>query len=412
MFDAPGRLLSFVALYVALPASLVGPPTFLMGFSFPFLQKAAQPDLNRLGRRLGVLLASNIAGAVAGALLTGWILLPVAGTPGALRALAALSMLLSWPLARLVSGTTWRRTAPLGAAALTLAAIAAVPPGDRLWARLHGSTVDATIVAEDGTGLSLLKLDPSGADRRVVVFTNGLGQSEIPFGGVHTELGALPTLLHPSPRAVLIVGLGSGDTAYSAASRPESRVTCVEIVGAQLATLARLAARRDEPAIESLLRHPRITHVVGDGRAHLLRTGARFDVIELDALRPTSAYAGHLYSREFFRLMKDRLTPGGFAVSWAPTARARRTFLAVFPHVLDMDTLLVGSNQPIAVDAAALAERARAARAHFAAAGVDLMALVRPYLSAPGELSGPGDPRGGADLNSDLFPRDEFALPE
>ena len=51
------------------------------------------------------------------------------------------------------------------------------------------------------------------------------------------------------------------------------------------------AARRI-PDSSSVLSDPRITHVNGDGRAFIMRSPRRFDIIEADALRPTSAYAG------------------------------------------------------------------------------------------------------------------------
>ena len=41
----------------------------------------------------------------------------------------------------------------------------------------------------------------------------------------------------------------------------------------------------------TLLADRRIEHVTGDGRIFLMRSGATFDIIEADALRPTSAAA-------------------------------------------------------------------------------------------------------------------------
>ena len=52
-------------------------------------------------------------------------------------------------------------------------------------------------------------------------------------------------------------------------------------------------------------------------------SGAGYDIIEADALRPTSAFAGNLYSVEYFALLRDHLEPGGYAVTWAATERDR-----------------------------------------------------------------------------------------
>jgi hypothetical protein len=119
----------------------------------------------------------------------------------------------------------------------------------------------------------------------------------------------------------------------------------VEIIGAQLTTLRRQSAIQPYPGLTGVLTDPRIDHVIGDGRAFVLRSGPVFDIIEMDALRPTSAYAGNLYSREYFDLLRRRLKPGGFAVTWAPTARTRDTFASVFPHALVFGDIMVGEQR-------------------------------------------------------------------
>ena len=62
---------------------------------------------------------------------------------------------------------------------------------------------------------------------------------------------------------------------------------------------------------------PRVQIAIEDGRNALSQTDERFDIIEADALRPTSAFAGNLYSTEFFGLVADRLRPGGVVRIWS-----------------------------------------------------------------------------------------------
>ena len=68
-------------------------------------------------------------------------------------------------------------------------------------------------------GLSVIEADGRISRGPRVVFVNGMGQSVLPYGDIHTALGALPALVHPNPRDIAIIGLGSGDTVYAAASR-------------------------------------------------------------------------------------------------------------------------------------------------------------------------------------------------
>jgi hypothetical protein len=346
---------SFAILYLVIPALIVGPPTFLMGVSFPFLQRACQSDLQVLGRRVGALLSANISGKRGGDDDHG--LVAAAGVrhrghatdPRRSRRLAGRSVMASIERS-LTPGDDGRRArdhlcGPDGATGRPHAL------GAVTWLRtVRGDR------REDGSGVSVLK--PSQSSRNTAVFVNGIGQSWIPYGGIHTVLGALPALLHPDPQNIVIIGLGSGDTAFAAAGRNETtRLTCVEIIGAQLTTLRRHSAIQPYPGLTRVLTDPRIDHVIGDGRAFVLRSGPVFDIIEMDALRPTSAYAGNLYSREYFDLLRRRLKPGGFAVTWAPTARTRDTFASVFPHALVFGDIMIGSNDPIAFDPAVIKVR-------------------------------------------------------
>ena len=54
-------------------------PTTLMGATLPMLARYAVAEERQIGRRIGLLYAMNTAGAVLGALLTAFVLLPEFG---------------------------------------------------------------------------------------------------------------------------------------------------------------------------------------------------------------------------------------------------------------------------------------------------------------------------------------------
>jgi spermidine synthase len=406
----------FLMLYIALPVALILPPTLLMGASFPLLLKAVQTDLARLGRSIGGLLTANIAGSALGSIVTGWISLAWLGSSGTLRMLVAVGAL--FPVCGLVLSLAkpYRRRAwwYVASVAASVALFVVMPGGASLWAKFHGSTPAFVDVGEDGSGTSVLRTVP-GREPSVVVFANGVGQSWIPYGGIHTVLGALPAFIHPHPRTAAVIGLGSGDTLFGLAGRPElERITCIEIIRPQLDTLNRLLERWRYPGLVAILSDPRIEHVYGDGRLHLRHAPHRYDIIEADALRPTSAYSGLLYSDAYFAVIRDRLTPAGLAVTWSPTPRVHNTFVSVFPHVLSYGDILLGSNQPIAFDAEVIRRRLDdpRVRAYYRRAVVDIAALLEPYLDRAPKVYGPGDDRTHlVDINTDLFPKDEFSVP-
>jgi hypothetical protein len=283
-----------------------------------------------------------------------------------------------------------------------------VPHRDAIWLRLHGLVTPPALFAEDATAVSAIT--PGGPLLRVSV--NGKGNSWLPFGAIHSQLGAIPAAMHPAPERVAIIGLGSGDSAWAAAFRPQTtRLTVFELSGGQPDLLDRAAAAARLPQLDSFLRDPRVDMVVADGRKAISTGGELYDVIEADALRPNSAYSGNLYSSEFFELAGRSLRRGGLMTTWVPTLRVYVSFCRVFPHAVELlgGSVLVGSMDPIPLDPAAWAARIDAqAEAYFGAriTGQVREALASARPASRGRCQAPLEP------NRDLFPRDEFQTPD
>ena len=384
-------------LYGLLPAVVYGIPTILMGYSFVVLQRAVQDDPRTSGRKVGLLQAANIAGCVAGSLVVGLVTLTWLGSAGTMRMLAAVGAVLALVGARMAS----RAFVP--AAGVLLALAVAGPSNDRVWPRLHGLRQEGVMVDEDATGVIALAPEAAGGFR---LFVNGRSHSTLPFGGLHTTLGAAPAIVHPAPERVAVVGLGSGDTAWAAGCRAETgHVRVFEICAPVHRLLRRLGATGAVPRLAAFLDDPRIELVIADGRNALERGAEAYDVIEMDALPPSSPYSGSLYSVEFFAMCARRLRPGGVMCTWAPTIRVLPSFVAAFPHVLEMadGRVLVGSGSPLSVDAEAWRQRLGrpSVRDYLGSARAD---RVWAHMAGARTAS-----RGGSiSLNRDLEPRDEF----
>ena len=200
----------------------------------------------------------------------------------------------------------------------------------------------------------LAALLPAEGLLRLRFSVNGKGHSWLPYLGTHTMLGAIPALIHPDPKDVLIIGLGSADTAWAAGCREETRRLIVYELGSpEVLLLRQLVEVIDQPPeLRHFLQDPRVSIVIADGRNAMSLDERKYDVIEADALRPHSAFSGNLYSVEFFRLCASKLKPGGVMCSWSPTDRTYKTLCEVFPHVVEFGggTILVGSDQPISID--------------------------------------------------------------
>ena len=91
----------------------------------------------------------------------------------------------------------------------------------------------------------------------------------------------LPLLLHPDPRHVAVVGLGSGVTLGAALAHPVTDVDVVEI-SPEVVDASRFFERENRRALAD----PRTHLIVGDGRSHLLLSRRQYDVIISEPSNP------------------------------------------------------------------------------------------------------------------------------
>jgi spermidine synthase len=151
-------------------------------------------------------------------------------------------------------------------------------------------------------------------------------------------------------RRIAILGLGGGTAArLYTASYPRARIDGVEIDPAVLSVARRYFDMRE----------PRLSTYAEDARYFLLTHSGRYNVVAVDAFRqPYIPF--QLTTREFFRLIRQHLSPSGVvAMNAGHTVNDYRlvnaiahTMRTVFPSVFIMDvpgtinSVIVASNRP------------------------------------------------------------------
>ena len=404
-----------IGVFGAIPLALMAAPVLLMGMSFPFVQALVSDRVDSLGRRTGALLFVNIAGNVAGTLLTGFVLIDVFGTAGTYRLLTLTLGIAGIAAASLVARP--RRVVAIGAVLLLLAGVVGLSPSNhRLWAFLHGADDDEILLAEDHACAATIKF----VDERAILYINASIQNFHPFDDFHVLIGLVPAMAHPEPERALAIGLGIGSTTYGMLSDPRlTEVETVELCGGEYDLLRDLA---DQGRVEftRMLDDPRYIQGVGDGRKFLLERDDKFDIITVDTLRSTSAFSGSLYSREFYELVASHLSDDGIVAQWVPTPRVANTAAQVFPYMTAFrvdnynfgSVFFLGSNSPVVLDRAAMVERfTRAAPGSYTPEQRSrleaFLASAETFCYTNGSvLTGvPSDQE-----NLDLRPRDEYFI--
>jgi spermidine synthase len=233
----------------------------------------------------------------------------------------------------------------------------------------------------------------------------------------------LPLALHPAPRRVLFLGLGTGVTASAAAADPTLQVDAVELLP-EVISASELFRAPGEGGAAAL--QPRV--VAADARRFVRAAGASYDLIVSDNFHPARSGSGALYTVEHFQAVKARLGPGGVFCQWLPlhqldlgTLRSIvRAFVAVNPgaravlatHSLETPTLgLVARADDGRFDFAALQARLGDGTGpqYFAGHGLpDVWAVLGSAIAGPQALARWS---AGAPLNTDDRPVVAYRAP-
>ncbi len=313
-------MVALLGIELAAVAALLLPASFFFGATFPLAVGIVSREGAGPAAATGATLAWNTAGALSGSLAAGFLLIPHLGAEGALYTAFGVHLL--------ASGFAFSPKSLVSSlAALGLAA--AIPFVLPRWDRelLSGGLYKYASYLEPGEFLDFLRQGELLFYREDEVATVTVRKvaSRLSLaidGKVDATNGAdmmtqrllahVPLLLHPAPKDVLVIGLGSGVTAGSALTHSIESLVAVEISDAVAEASRFFDEVNHRPADD-----PRFRLVVGDGRNYLLISPEPYDVIISEPSNPWMAGVSGLFTREFFELARGRLAPGGLFCQWA-----------------------------------------------------------------------------------------------
>jgi spermidine synthase len=330
------------AVWVILPGAL------LWGASFPLALAAVAERERDPARLVGGVYAANTVGAIVGAVVTSLFLMGTFGSQFAQRVLMSLA-LLSGLLMIVPIGT--EGTARSRARAWVTAVIAAllatflargVPP-------LPGILVAYGRYAATWIGQNEIIYVGEGVTASVAVSRTPTGTLNYHNAGkvqassepqdmrLQRMLGHITTLVPLNPSKVLVIGCGAGVTAGAVSIDPLVKDQTI----AEIEPLVpRVVSTYFGEHNFNVVKNPKVTVHLDDARHYLLTTDEKFDAITSDPLDPWVKGAATLYTREFFREVRDHLNPGGVVTLFVQLYESNEaavkseiaTFLEAFPN--------------------------------------------------------------------------------
>ncbi|HJP94370.1 MAG TPA: fused MFS/spermidine synthase [Pyrinomonadaceae bacterium] len=432
----PSSWFGLLALQILCATLLILVPAVLMGMVMPLVLVWAGSDQTTAVARVGRSYAVNTIGAIAGAFITGFILIPKISTRFTLLLTSACCLVVA-VVAYLpgdsVSDPALKRSLAIGATPILAILLFVIAPPmnlEDLSIGAYDSLVRVLAQSREGTPnnnnqevqvheLLMYEEGPTATvsvrkdQDTVSLAINGRTNASDSVYDMPTQimLGQIPLLIAPRIDNGLIIGYATGITVGSMLQSPIQSVTCVELEPGTVAASTFFEHVNNRP-----LDDPRAHLIIDDARAFLRVTQNRYDMIVSEPSHPWVPGVANLFTQEFFELGRARLNDDGIFVQWVQiyqlSTESLRSVLAtyqkVFPHVLvfrvgglnkGKDLILVGSNQSLNLDR--LPERFADPRmgAEMARVGLKTEADVRAWFVCDESKLGPAVE--GATINTD-----------
>jgi spermidine synthase len=321
---------------------LCAPPVVLLGTVSPFAIRLAVTSIATAGAVAGRLYALSTAGSLLGVFLPALVLIPAVGTQRTFLVVSA----------ALAASSCFLLGARYLVVTALLAALLVIPPG--------AVKAEEGLIHEETSFHQYIGVVERPDGRRLLHLNEGVAvhsvwrPDSVLTGGVWDAFLALPPLLGRPLERVAILGNAGGTTARAlGVYYPGAQVEGVELDPAVSRVGRRFFGMDD---------NPRLTVHDTDARPFLRASDERFDLIVVDAYRqPYVPF--YLATREFFRLAREHLTPGGIiALNVAAVPDDKRlvravggTLAAELPQVLQwpalsFNTIVLGLTEPLSED--------------------------------------------------------------
>src|SRR6476619_8423032 len=318
---------------------LCSPPVVLLGLVSPFAIRLAVSSIATAGAVAGRLYALSTAGSLVGTFLPALVLIPAIGTQ---RTFLVIAVLVAATSCFMLGVRSLLATA-------VIAGLLVVSPG--------AMKAEAGVIHDETAPYQYSGVVERPDGRRVLHLNEGVAihsvwrADSILTGGEWDTYLALPPLLGRPLEHVAILGNAGGTTARAlGVYYPQAQVDGVELDPAVSRIGFRYFGMGDNPRL--------VVHNL-DARPFMRSTDSRYDLIVVDAYRqPYVPF--YLATREFFRLVRDHLTPGGIValnVATVPgdkrlVAGVAGTLAADFPEVLEwpalrFNTFVLGFTEPL-----------------------------------------------------------------
>lgn len=410
---------AYLAQSLKLGVAIILIPGIIAGTVFPYLLKACEPGSSHSSRTVGYLLSLNTMSGIVGSLAAGFILLQILGLWRSIQFVAIGYALLAGAMGLLATRTRVLQISLSILGVLVVAVIAWQSPMASVY--LDESLGEKTVWLKEGRHGTIAVVDRNSDLRLKVDNSYLLGTSQ---SAPNLRMQSwIPLCLHPDPKTVFYLGMGTGITASGALPFPVEQIVITELNPDVIEADSLFYA----PWLGGLFSDVRVRIVAEDGRNYLYATEEQFDLIISDIFLTHLAGAGNLYALEHYKIAAERLTADGLFVQWLPMfelseaefAIIAATMSRVFPQLTLWRrgfsprfpvAAIIGHKRAEPLDLQKLSDNV-ASFAKRAGLSGDLWFVNIPMAAYMGNLSSLSEEIASAEINTDNRPVIEYIAP-
>ena len=314
---------------------LMLPVSAMSGFLFTAIGRRVEREVGDEKRATAFVTCSNTIGAAIGSVVAAFVLIPYGGVETGIFVVA-----IAYAIVALL---TMRRSIANSIALVAIAITCAFFPFGVMRSVFLPAAVKnfrgRIVAVREGPIETAIYLrnEFHGETHFHRLFTNGFSMSGTTFPSKRymTLFADLAFALRPRVKSALLISYGVGVTAKTLTE--DKRLTSIDVVdiSRNILDLSEIVW----PGASNPLRDPRVRVHLEDGRFFLRTTDRRFDLITAEPPPPKSAGIVSLYTIEYFRLLRSRLTDNGIATYWLPVyqldANEARSLVAAFCGAFD-----------------------------------------------------------------------------
>jgi len=421
-------LLSFIIMLI---------PTTFMGATFPVVAKINTASIDELGNDVGNVYSINTVGSILGSMSAGFLLIPIIGVIGTTMVAAVLNLLVSTTMILVSKSAFGKRLLAAGATILVAIGVLSATTQEPAIAHNFYRIADYQTYDEYKEYIKDIRTLFFADDLhgRVTVFEVPSGERSLANDGkvegssteydkqVMSLFGLLPMACTDSPKSALVIGLGTGYTAYATLASGNAQVDIAEINRAVLDASKFFVG-------DGIEKNPRAKFHINDARNFLYTTTKKYDVVTSEPSYPVSTHISPLFTKEFFELVSKHLNDGGVYCQWIPRYIMRdedmlmmfKTYTSVFPNTYiwgqnfganqAQDVLMIGVKGDRKLDVEEIEKKVReVARVKLSLANLDFSFYADPATVL--DLSQGTLPDGSPiPMNTDDRPLLEFIAPK